>query len=83
MRFRGRELAHTELGLEMLKRLESDLKDYGTVEQFPRLEGKQMVMVLNPKSGAGAGKPAQSEKAAPKATTKSEAKTEPKTKAAT
>ena len=83
MRFRGRELAHTELGLEMLKRLESDLKDYGTVEQFPRLEGKQMVMVLNPKSGAGAVKPAKSEKAAPKATTKTEAKAEPKTKTAT
>lgn len=85
LRFRGRELAHQELGLEMLKRLEGDLKDYGTVEQYPRLEGKQMVMVLNPKpaaikTGVKAGK---SDKAAPKAAPKTEAKTEPKTKTAT
>jgi translation initiation factor IF-3 len=83
LRFRGRELAHQELGLEMLKRLEGDLKDYGTVEQYPRLEGKQMVMVLNPKPGAV--KPVKNEKSAPKTKTvpKSEAKTEPKTKTAT
>jgi len=74
LRFRGRELAHQELGMEMLKRLEGDLKDYGVVEQFPRLEGKQMVMVLNAKPGAG--KPSKSEKPTPKA----EAKTEPKIK---
>ncbi|HYA38186.1 MAG TPA: translation initiation factor IF-3, partial [Candidatus Methylomirabilis sp.] len=53
LRFRGRELAHQELGIEMLNRLESDLKDYGVVEQRPRLEGKQMVMVINPKPGTG------------------------------
>jgi translation initiation factor IF-3 len=83
LRFRGRELAHQELGLEMLKRLEGDLKDYGTVEQYPRLEGKQMVMVLNPKPTAV--KPVKSEKSAPKTKTvpKSEAKTEAKTKTAT
>lgn len=81
LRFRGRELAHQELGLEMLKRLEGDLKDYGTVEQYPRLEGKQMVMVLNPKPAAV--KPVKSEKPAPKAAPKSEAKTESKTKTAT
>ncbi|MEK7206703.1 MAG: translation initiation factor IF-3 [Pseudomonadota bacterium] len=49
LRFRGREMAHQELGMEMLKRLEQDLKEYGSVEQFPRLEGKQMVMVIQPK----------------------------------
>ncbi len=49
LRFRGREMAHQELGAQLLKRVESDLKDYGTVEQYPRLEGRQMVMVLNPK----------------------------------
>jgi translation initiation factor IF-3 len=81
LRFRGRELAHQELGAEMLKRLENDLKDYGVVEQYPRMEGKQMVMVFNPKPGAG--KPAKSEKPAPKAQPKAELKTEPKTKAAT
>lgn len=49
LRFRGRELVHQELGLDLLKRVETDLKDYGIVEQRPRLEGRQMVMVVNPK----------------------------------
>lgn len=49
LRFRGREMAHQELGMQLLKRVESDLLDYGTVEQHPRLEGRQMVMVINPK----------------------------------
>jgi len=49
MRFRGREMAHQELGLEFLKRIENDLADYGTVEQFPKMEGRQMVMVVAPK----------------------------------
>lgn len=49
LRFRGREMAHQELGLQLLKRVEEDLRDYGTVEQFPRLEGRQMVMVISPK----------------------------------
>ncbi len=49
MRFRGREHAHREIGLEMLKRLESDLAEYGAVEQQPLMEGRQMVMVLAPK----------------------------------
>jgi translation initiation factor IF-3 len=49
MRFRGREMAHQELGLDMLKRVEADLQDYAVVEQFPKLEGRQMVMVLQPK----------------------------------
>ncbi|TAM46432.1 MAG: translation initiation factor IF-3 [Gammaproteobacteria bacterium] len=53
LRFRGREMAHQELGVEMLKRLENDLKDYGSVEQYPRMEGRQMVMVLQPKRAAG------------------------------
>lgn len=49
MRFRGREMAHQEFGLQLLKRIEEDLVDYGSVEQFPKLEGRQMVMVLAPK----------------------------------
>lgn len=49
LRFRGREMAHQELGMELLKRVEADLLPYGTVEQRPRLEGRQMVMVINPK----------------------------------
>jgi translation initiation factor IF-3 len=46
LRFRGREMAHQELGTKMLKRIETDLEEYGTVEQFPKMEGRQMVMVL-------------------------------------
>lgn len=49
LRFRGREMAHQELGRELLKRVESDLDEYGTVEQYPQLEGRQMVMVLTPR----------------------------------
>jgi translation initiation factor IF-3 len=49
LRFRGREMAHQELGLVMLRRVEADLLEYGTVEQFPKMEGRQMVMVLSPK----------------------------------
>ncbi len=49
MRFRGREHAHREIGLELLKRVEADLEDYGQVEQQPLMEGRQMVMVLAPK----------------------------------
>lgn len=52
LRFRGREMRHQELGLELLKRVEHDLQSYGTVEQQPSMEGRnQMVMVINPKSG--------------------------------
>jgi translation initiation factor IF-3 len=49
LRFRGREMAHQEFGLELLKRVEQDLLEYGLVEQFPKMEGRQMVMVLGPK----------------------------------
>ncbi len=49
MRFRGREHAHRELGLELLERVENDLAEYGQVEQKPMMEGRQMVMVLGPK----------------------------------
>ena len=49
LRFRGREMAHKELGLELLKRVQSDLEEIGTVEQHPQLEGRQMVMVISPR----------------------------------
>ena len=49
LRFRGREIAHQELGLQMLKRIEADLEPYSVVEQFPKMEGKQMSMMLAPK----------------------------------
>jgi len=49
LRYRGREMAHQELGMEMLKRIESDLVDHGVVEQFPKMEGRQLTMVMGPK----------------------------------
>lgn len=49
LRFRGREMAHQELGMELLKRVEADLIEYGTVEQYPKMEGRQLMMVLAPK----------------------------------
>jgi len=49
LRFRGRELAHAELGQRLLKRVAQDLEEYGAVEQMPRLEGRQMVMLIAPK----------------------------------
>ena len=50
LRFRGREMAHQELGMEMLKRIEQDLEELGSVEQFPKMEGRQLTMVIAPKS---------------------------------
>ncbi len=49
LRFRGREMAHQEFGVQLLKRIEEDLAEHGLVEQFPKLEGRQMVMVLGPR----------------------------------
>jgi len=49
LRFRGREMAHQELGVQMLERIENDLEELGQVEQYPKMEGRQMVMVLAPK----------------------------------
>ena len=48
LRFRGREMAHQELGMEMMKRVEADLSELAQVEQFPKLEGRQMTMVMAP-----------------------------------
>ncbi len=49
VRFRGREMAHRELGMELLKRVEKDLEELAMVEQWPKFEGRQMVMVMAPK----------------------------------
>jgi translation initiation factor IF-3 len=49
VRFRGREMSHMELGAQLMKRLQADLDQYGTCEQMPKLEGRQMVMVVGPK----------------------------------
>ena len=70
LRFRGREMAHKEFGERLLERVKKDLDAVGLVEQFPRLEGRQMVMVLAPKKKA----PPVKAKAKPKAEGKSESK---------
>ena len=49
LRFRGREMAHQELGAQLLARVREDLEEYGAVEQMPQMEGRQMVMVIAPK----------------------------------
>jgi len=49
LRFRGREMAHQELGRDLLQRVEKDLEELGAVEQYPKMEGRQMVMVIAPK----------------------------------
>ncbi|EMH75344.1 threonine--tRNA ligase, putative [Entamoeba histolytica HM-1:IMSS-B] len=49
LRFRGREMAHQELGMELLKRVEADLAEHGAVEQHPKMEGRQLIMVIAPK----------------------------------
>jgi len=48
IRFRGREMMHQELGIKLLDRVEEDLKEFGEVEQRPKLEGRQLVMVFTP-----------------------------------
>lgn len=49
VRYRGREMAHREIGMDVLKRLEKELEAIAIVEQFPKMEGRQMVMVMAPK----------------------------------
>jgi len=59
LRFRGREITHQELGLALLTRIRDELADSIIVEQFPKLEGRQMIMMIAPgKKKAGAAKPA-------------------------
>jgi translation initiation factor IF-3 len=49
LRFRGREMAHQDLGAKLLARVRDDLEEYGVVEQMPQMEGRQMIMVMSPK----------------------------------
>ncbi|MBT2322422.1 translation initiation factor IF-3 [Variovorax paradoxus] len=68
LRFRGREITHQELGLALLQRIRDDLGDAIVVEQFPKLEGRQMIMMIAPgRKKAGAAKPAAESTAAPAA----------------
>src|SRR5690554_4064920 len=52
LRFRGQEMAHQELGMELLMRVEKDLEELASVEQRPKMEGRQMIMMMGPKKGA-------------------------------
>ena len=77
LRLRGREMAHQEFGVRLLERVKADLLEVGIVEQFPKLEGRQMVMVLAPKKKAppaAKGKAAKPAPDKPKAPKKAEAK---------
>lgn len=49
LRFRGREMSHQEFGMRLLERVKGDLEAFAVVEQFPKMEGRQMVMVLSPR----------------------------------
>jgi translation initiation factor IF-3 len=49
VRFRGREMSHPELGMQLLEKMQKELADYGVLEQYPKFEGRQIVMVLGPK----------------------------------
>ena len=49
LRFRGREMVHQKLGVQLIERVKVDLDEYGTIEQHPEMEGRQMVMILGPK----------------------------------
>jgi len=59
LRFRGREMAHQEFGVRLLQRVKADLDPYAVVEQFPKMEGRQMIMVLSPKKVAVPAKKAK------------------------
>jgi translation initiation factor IF-3 len=63
LRYRGREMAHQEFGIRLLERIRGELEPHATVEQYPKMEGRQLVMVMSPKKGGkvpvkGAAKPA-------------------------
>jgi len=52
LRYRGREMAHQELGVRLIERVRNDLEQYSVVEQYPKMEGRQLIMVLAPKKGS-------------------------------
>ena len=64
LRYRGRELAHQEFGIRLLERIRGDLEPYGVVEQWPKMEGRQLIMVLAPKKTLPAKPPAKAAKPA-------------------
>ena len=79
LRYRGREMAHQEFGIRLIERVKNDLEGIAVVEQWPKMEGRQLVMVLTPKKAVVAVKAAP--KAAAKAAPKAAAKPTPKSAA--
>ena len=77
LRFRGRELAHQEFGIRLLERVRGDLEPHGVVEQWPKMEGRQLVMVLAPKLKQVQAKPAKAKASAEGAAEKAPAKPRP------
>jgi translation initiation factor IF-3 len=67
LRFRGREMAHQEFGVRLLERIRGELEPHAIVEQFPKMEGRQLVMVMSPKKGGKAPVKSAPAKAAPEA----------------
>ena len=65
LRYRGREMAHQEFGMRLIERVKLDLEPYGVVEQWPKMEGRQLVMVLAPKKVIPVKKKAEAEVAQP------------------
>ena len=64
LRYRGREMAHQELGVRLIERVKADLEPYSTVEQYPKMEGRQLIMVLAPRKGGKAAPAKTATKAA-------------------
>jgi translation initiation factor IF-3 len=86
LRFRGREMAHQDIGFRLLERVRTELEPYGVIEQFPKMEGRQLVMVLSPKkvisskapqrpAAKAAGAPPKAPGVAPKAAVVPQAET--------
>jgi len=77
LRFRGREMAHQELGFRLIERVKNELEPYSTIEQYPKMEGRQLVMVLAPKkTGKAAPKAAPKKRVASARTVKPAASAE-------
>ncbi|TMG76935.1 MAG: translation initiation factor IF-3 [Betaproteobacteria bacterium] len=78
LRYRGREMAHQEFGVRLIERVKQDLEPYALVEQFPKMEGRQLIMVLAPKKGKKEVKKAAKKEAKEPKKEPKEPKKEPK-----
>jgi translation initiation factor IF-3 len=81
LRFRGREMAHQEFGIRLLERIRGDLEPHAIVEQFPKLEGRQMVMLLAPKKSAAPKHPSKKPEAGQAPTPKAQKASPPESTA--